>query len=203
MEEEFDLIDMIKYFWNKKMRILIVGIICVLLAVIYTGFLVTPKYSATSKFILTNVKFETEGDIYAYAKLPDRYYTVAESRVVLDKVINNLKLDVEDALEFKEKCIEIVHSPASFFITVTVNTEDAKMSANIANEIVKVTIEEIKEIYRDNDVKVLDYAIENWEPININYLENIIKFILIGEIIICGYILIIYVYRDRINEKEK
>ena len=53
--EEIDLIDMFKYYVSKKILIILVGIICVILAIVYTKFLLVPEYTATSKFILTNI----------------------------------------------------------------------------------------------------------------------------------------------------
>lgn len=209
MEEEIDLMDMIKYIWSKKIWIILVGIICVIIAVVYTKFLLTPEYTAKSSFILTNDNLETEADVYSYAKLPDRYFEIVNSRTVLEKVVANLKLDKEeeykniDKLEkFKEKNIVITYSPANFLIRVAVTTDDAKESMDITNEIVKVSIEEIKAIYNDENIQILDYAKENWKPVNIELLSNIVKFVLVGEILICGYILIKYMFIDGVK-KEK
>ena len=201
MEDEIDLIDIMKRLWSKKIWFIGVGIICIILAIVYTKFIITPKYTSTSKFILTNNNLETEADTYLYAKLPDRYYTITNSRTVLEKVIANLKIDdIEDLEEFKEKNIEIIYSSSNFLIQVSVTTDDANLSTQLANEIVKVSMEEIKKIYNDDNVQVLDSAIEDWEPINANVIENIIKFFVIGEIILCSYILVVYVLD---NKKQK
>ena len=201
--EEIDLTEMIKYFWKKKMWIIVVGILCVVLAVIYSKCLATPEYISTSQFILTNNKLETEAEVYSYAKLPDRYFAITDSVMVLEKVVKNLKLDVEDIFEFKEEHVEITHSPSSFLITVTANTDDAKKSAQIANEFVKVAIEEIKKVYNDEDIKILDSAVENWNSTNINMVENVIKVVMFGEILVCGCIVIRYILVVEKKKSEK
>lgn len=203
MEEEIDVIDMIKYLWRKKIWLILVGIVSVILALIYTGVLLTPEYAATSQFILTNNELETEAEVYSYSKLPDRYFAIADSKKVMDKVIENLKIDIEDVSGFKEENVEIVHSPAKFLITINVNTDDAKKSADIANEIVKVTLEEIKNIYNDEEIKILDYAIENWEPINVDWIKNIIMFVAVGEILICAYLIYRYISVEIMNNDNK
>lgn len=212
MEEEIDLIDMIKYFASKKIWFILVGIMCIILAVIYTKKLITPEYTATAAFILTNDDLKTEADVYSYAKLPDRYFAIVNSRTVLDKVITNLKIDdIEDIEKFKENNIEIVHSPANFLVKVTVTLDNAKEAADIANEIVRVSIEEIKNTYKDEKIQILDIAQENWEPVNIELISNVLIFVLIGECAVCGYILIIYMFIKpikmekikRIEEKER
>ena len=203
MEEEIDLKDLIKCFWKKKNWIVLVGIICVIGAIIYVKILQTPLYNSTSRFILTNNNLETEADVYSYEKLPDRYFAIANSMNVFEKVIKNLKLDIEDPIEFKEENIVITHSSANFLINISVTSDDAKKSAQIANEIVKVTIEEIKKIYNDDKIQILDYAVENWNPINIKLIGTVIKVVLIGEVITFAFIFIKYVYIDSIRNEEK
>ena len=200
MEEEIDLMDMIKYFWKKKIWIILIGFICIVLAIVYTKYLIKPEYTATATFILTNDNLETEADVYSYAKLPDRYYVVANSKTVLEKVIQNLKLNID--VSNLSGNIEITHSPVNFLIKVKVNYNSAKTAADIANEIVRISIEEIKRIYNDENVQVLDAAVEDWKPININYIENIIIFSVIGEIVVCGCILLKYVFCENYNKKE-
>lgn len=203
MEDEIDLKNMIRYFWSKKIWIILAGILCVILAIIYTKYMVEPQYLAASSFILTKDNLETEAEVYSYAKLPDRYYSIVNSRTVLTKVIENLKLEgINDFPEFKEKCIKISSSPDNFLIRVTATTDNAKKSVDIANEMVKVSIEEIKRIYKDEDIKILDVARENNNPININFTENLIKFVFIGETLVCALILMLYVFVDG-KQKEK
>ena len=203
MEEEIDLIDMVKYFWSKKILIILAACMLVILDIKYTKFLIIPEYMATATFILTKDDLETEADVYAYAKLQDRYFAIVNSRNVLDKVITNLKIDdIEDIEKFKEDNIKITHSPTNFLIQVTVTLDDAKKATDLANEIVKVSIEEIKNVYKDEDVKILDVAQENWKPVNVEWITNIVKFVIIGEIVICGYILIRYIFVQPMKKEE-
>lgn len=203
MEEEINLMDMIKYFWSKKRCFVIVGIICVVLAIVYSKTLIKPEYMATSSFILTNDGLKMEEEIYAYAKLPDRYYAIVNSQKVLDKAIENLKLDIEDIFKFKEENILVYNVPASFIIKASVTTDDAKKSADIANEIIKVSIEEIKKIYGDEEIQILDIARENWEPVSDGIMIYMIKFILVGEVLVCGYVMIRYIFVENKNKKEE
>lgn len=201
MEEEIDLFDMLKYFWRKKVLIICTGILFAVLAIIFTKFLLEPEYISTSSFILINDDLKTEAEVYSYAKLPDRYYAITDSMNVLNKVITNLKLDdfkdIEEVMKFKEKNIEITCSPANFIISVKVTTDNAKKAADIANEIVRVSIEEIKNIYKDEQIYVLDFALENAEPVNLKLISNILKFVLVGEVFVCGYVMMYFIFVEK------
>ena len=204
MEENIDLMELVKYFWSKKIWIILVGVICIILAGVYTKYLVTPEYTASATLILTNDDFKTEADVCAYTKLPDRYFAIANSRRVLDKVIANLKInDITNVEKFKENNIVITYSPVNFSITVTVTIENAKKAADIANEIINVTIEEIKNIYDDKNVQILDVAQENWKPVNVELTLNVAKFVIMGEIFACGYILIRYIFIEEMKMEKK
>lgn len=202
MEEEINFIEIIKYFWNKKIWIILIGIISVVLGVIYINVSITPQYKATASFVLTNDDFETEAEVNAYSKLPDRYFVIVSSKIVMENVIENLKLDIKDAIAFRDEHVEIKHFPENFLINVSVTMNDAKKAADIANEIVKVSLEEIKTIYGDENLKVVDEAVEDWKQINNENIAIIIKFVLVGEIVVCGFILIFYLFVEG-NKKEK
>ena len=54
MEEEIDLKEIFDIFWSKKWWIVLAGAIGLILAIVYTGFVVTPQYSSTTTLLLTN-----------------------------------------------------------------------------------------------------------------------------------------------------
>ena len=193
---------MFKYFMKRKKIMIIVCIICVLLAVVYTKFFVVPEYKAVAQFILTNDDLKTEAEVYSYATMPDRYFAITNSRSVVEKVVTNLKLKINNIEKFKNEQINIIHSPNSFLIIVSVVTDDAKMSADIANEIVRVSIEEIKTIYNDEHIQVLDTAVENGKLEDVDVVKNILIFVCVGEIILLAYIFMSYMFFETLREEK-
>ena len=75
-------------------------------------------------------------------------------------------------------------------IKITVTNKNPDYAAKIANEISNVFSKKVADIYKINNVYVVDVAeIEN-EPYNINHAKDIIIFAFIGIVVACAYILI-------------
>ena len=190
--EELDLKELLIYFWRKK--IIIIGVIVLfgIMGILYAKFGVEPQYDASTSVLFVKTKFENEADVDVFSRLYDRYNVVAHSGVVVTKVKENLKL--EDSVKDLYSSIEI--SPASSYgIRITVKNKNPECAANIANEIANVFMEKIKEIYQDENLKVLDIAVPNDTPINVNIFECVFKFVLIGVIMSFGIYFSIFVFK--------
>ena len=54
MEEEIDLKNIFSMFWERRIGIIIIFLVCLVVGYVYTTFFVTPLYQATSTAILTS-----------------------------------------------------------------------------------------------------------------------------------------------------
>ena len=81
-------------------------------------------------------------------------------------------------------------------IKISVIDKDRGLAADIANEIVKVLGEEIKSIYKLQNVSVIDKAVEADAPDNINYFKEFIIYILAGIVLACAIIFIVYYFDE-------
>ena len=202
MEEEIDLKEIFKYFFEKKIFIILVIIFCGVFGIIYSKFIVKPKYEASTTIILVENKSEKDADVDSYFRLVDVYKGIVNSNTVLLKAVKNLKLDL-DIKDFKEKkIIEVETSAVSQSININVVYIDSAEAVKIANEISKVFIEEIKRIYNDERLLVLDEAVIDDEPINVDLIETTIKFIVIGAVLVSGIVFIMY-FIDKNKEINK
>lgn len=201
MEEEVDLKELIMYFWSKKIIIILTILIAVIVGWGYTKFCVTPIYTSSTSLVLTRTEFDTEADVSAYSKLVDRYTLVASSRIIAEKVKENLKLDM--SVDEIKRSIVVTSSPAAYTIIISVTNTDSELIVKIANEVAKIVIEEISQIYNDNDIRVIDCAIKSTIPDNINYKKNIICFTCVGVVLICGYFLLVYMFTNASNKIKK
>ena len=198
--EELDFKELIKFFWTKKFLIIFGVILFIVLEVLYTKVLVTPIYEATTSLILVETEFENEAEVTAYSKLVDRYSVIINSKKVANKVIENLKLNMQtDELK---NLITIDKFATSYCIKINVSNVNPENAVKIANEIAKVSAEEISGIYKDNKIQVLDVAVVNSTPINANLLENVLKFELVGLVLIFGSLILRFMFCDTIKIKE-
>ncbi len=196
--EELDLKELISMFLEKKLLIILVVIIFALIGAIYTLKFVTPIYQSSTSLILaqTNLNGQngetnsiTSSDITLNANLVDNYKEIAESRIVAAKVIQNLGLS--ESIETIQENTNVSTSSDTEVLKITVSNEDPELACRIANEIATVFTEQALEIYKVNNVNVLDEAVVSLNPSNVNLFKNIIIFAFVGGVLVAGYILLI------------
>lgn len=197
--EELDLKELFQIFWNKKIQIVLIVAIFMVIGVIYSIGFVTPMYESYTTLLL--VKGESEGtpqtttsdsitttDLTLNSKLVSTYRELIRSKDVLRQVISNLNINVnEDDIRNN---ITVTSVEETELIEITVQNEDPTYAAKIANEIAKVFTEKVAELYKINNVHIIDEAeIEN-TPSNINHVKDIVIFAAIGLVIAVMYVLI-------------
>ena len=168
------------------------------IGVIYSIGFVTPMYESYTTLLL--VKGESEGaqqttsdsitttDLTLNSKLVSTYRELIRSKDVLRQVISNLNINVnEDDIRNN---ITVTSVEETELIEITVQNEDPTYAAKIANEIAKVFTEKVAELYKINNVHIIDEAeIEN-TPSNINHVKDVVIFAAIGLVIAVMYVLI-------------
>lgn len=193
--EELDLKELFQIFWNKKLQIILIVAIFMVIGVIYSIGFVTPMYTSYTTLLLVkgeeeNAKSDsiTTTDLTLNSKLVSTYRELIRSKDVLRQVISNLNINVnEDDIRNN---ITVTSVEETELIEITVQNEDPTYAAKIANEIAKVFTEKVAEIYKINNVHIIDEAeIEN-TPSNINHVKDVVIFTAIGLIIAVMYVLI-------------
>lgn len=194
--EELDLSQLFELFWNKKIQIILIILIFIGLGIIYTIGFVTPKYTSSTTILLATEQGpnETAGtaitttDLTLYSKLVATYTDLIKSKTNLRKVINNLGTDIDE--NQLKNSISVKDKTDTQIIEISVSNTDAKLAADIANEVATVFIEQVKEIYDLNNIHVVDVAEEEANPSNINHAKDVIIFTFIGIVISVIYVLV-------------
>lgn len=191
--EELDLKEVLKMFWNRKFRIILIVILFVIVGMIYSIFFVTPMYSSSTTLVLaTNLTSKdssiTATDLNVNSKLISTYSELVKSKNVLRTVIDNLNIDIkEDELR---KNIDVSSVKNTELIEITVTNADKYYARKIANEIAQVFMEKVKSIYNIENIQVVDEAEISNEPSNINYKRDVALYIIAGLVVSVFYILI-------------
>ncbi len=196
--EEIDLKELIEMFLEKKFLIIFVVALFAILGAVYTTEFITPLYQSSTSLVLVQTGSErnpneysesiTTTDLTLNSKLIDAYKVIANSKVIANTVIKNLKLNIETE-KLQESITVSSNSEAELIITVksTIPEEACK----IANELAKVFKDKVTEIYKVENLYVLDVAEVQAEPFNINLMKNIVIFAFVGGVLVAGYILLI------------
>lgn len=198
MEEEIDLKSIFNMFWDRKIGIIVIILLCIVAGYVYTTFFVTPVYEATSTAILTsnNESSSDEGgtagvtqtEVTLNNSLLSTYREIATSDSVVSKVISNLGLNIsDDALKSQ---ITVTSATNSQVIQITVENENASLAAKIANEIRQVFTDRVAELYDMQNIKSLDDAKVPTSPSNINHTKDIVMFAAIGVVLAVIYVVI-------------
>lgn len=194
--EELDLKELFNLFWRKKVQIILIVLIFIGLGVIYTVGFTTPKYSASTRMLLTSSRSSNEmesgsittADITINSKLVATYSELVKGKTLLKTVISNLGIDMSE--ETLKKNIKVASVNDTELIEITVTNENPEYSEKIANEIAKVFTEQVKEYYKIENVQVVDVAEKPDTPSNINHKKDVAMFAVVGIVISVAYVLI-------------
>lgn len=210
--EEIDLKEVIELFWKNKLIIILFVMVSVICGVIYTTKFVKPLYSSYTTLVLaksSNNDLESEKidesitttDITINSKLVSTYSELVKSKNVLRQVINNLNIDIEE--EVLRKCVSVKAVNNTELIQIVVVNENKELAKEIANEIAIVFIDTVKDIYKIENIRVVDIAEESENPSNINHKKDIAIFIAGGIVLSSMIILVMYMFDTTIKSADE
>lgn len=195
MEEEINLKEIFKIFWDRKIGMIIIILLAAIAGYVYTTFFVNPVYEATATAILTSnsesqetTTAVTQSEVTLNNSLLSTYRGIATSDSVVSKVISNLGLNIS-AEELKNQ-ITVTSATNTQIIQITVENADPSLAAKIANEIRQVFTDRVAELYDMQNIKPLDDAKIPNAPSNINHTKDIIMFTAIGVVLAVIYAII-------------
>ena len=209
--EELDLKELFNIFWHKKIQILLIVLIFGIIGVIYTMGFVTPMYSASTTLVLassgknenlpdTGITTSTATEVTVNSKLVSTYSELVKSKNILRQVISNLNMKIEE--DTLRKNITVSSVKDTELIQITVKNEKPSYASQIANEIAKVFTEKVKEIYKIENVQIVDEAEVPNEPSNINHKRDVAIFALIGLVVSIGYVLLLNMLDTTVKTPE-
>ncbi len=196
--EEIDLKELIDMFLGRKYLIIFVLIVFAALGAIYTEKFIVPKYESTTSLILVQKINEvsstgedsiTTADLTLNSKLVNNYKAICVSKTVLTKVIKDLNLNYTYSKLYNN--VSVSSQSDAEVIKISVKDEDNQKACQIANEIAKVFVAQVEELYKVKNIEILDVAEVNYKPYNINLTKNVVIFAFVGGILVFAYILLV------------
>ena len=213
--EELDIIEIL-YALKKKLKYIIATVIIFAVAgLIYSKFLVTPMYRASTTFVLSkstdnttntqingNIDSEaiTQNDVTLNSKLVSTYSVIIKSKTIAKEVINTLGLNMS-VDEFISN-VTVTSKDDTELIEITVSNEDSKLSADIANSLAEVFREKVNQIYKIDNLSIIDIAEPSSLPYNIGTVKNIVIFAMVGLILSCGVVFLIVYFDDTVKDEK-
>ena len=199
--EEFDITEFLKYYLSKIIIVIVFTVIGVVGAWYYTENLQVAKYRSSTSIVLANQNTDiTVNDVSLNKNLLPTYREIIKSRSILTKTIKNLGLDL--TYEELGKKISVKSENDAEIIIVSVTDEDKKVAKTIANEISNIFKEEITKYYPIENVTILDSAVVDDEPYNINILKQYLIGFGLGFLLGSGIVAIIFYFDDTVKTVE-
>lgn len=175
--EEIDLRELFEILKKRFVLILIIMAICVVTTAILSYFVLDKEYESSTTLIVGNVKdYSTSNqlqynEIMMYQKLISTFSEIAKSRMVSEKVINNLKLDY--SVGAMQKKISITPVKDTQMMSIKVTDKDPNLAAAIANETAKIFKYEIAMLMKVDNIEVIDIAKVPTSPVKPRPTMNI------------------------------
>lgn len=203
---EVELRDIIKILLKKWWLIVLLTIIGFGTAYFLTDRFVTPIYEAkTVLFIgkedasLGNVGV-TLGQINADSQLIIDYKQIALTRLVINEVIKNLKLDMSYNELRSNVVIETVQDSRLF--TVGFIYPDPKIAKVVSDELAKQLSAAAFEIVGVENIRILDQAQVPQSPIAPNKTQNAMIGGILGLILALFIIIMMFIFDDTVKNEE-
>ncbi|HHT7719744.1 TPA: Wzz/FepE/Etk N-terminal domain-containing protein [Streptococcus suis] len=199
---EIDVLFLLKTIWRKKFLILLTAVLTAGLAFVYSSFLVTPQYDATTRIYVVSQNVEagaglTNQELQAGTYLVKDYKEIILSQDVLTQVATELNL--KESL--KEK-ISVSIPVDTRIVSISVRDADPNEAARIANSLRTFAAQKIVEVTKVSDVTTLEEAVPAEEPTTPNIKRNILLGLLAGGILATGIILAMEVLDDRVKRPQ-
>jgi len=163
MEETISLQEIFQTIKKRLKLIISITILAAILAAVLSYFVLTPKYEATSQFIV-NQSEQQQGQMAQYdssqirtnVELINTYNVIITSAAILTNVVEELNLPY--SADTLSKKINVSSEQNSQVVNVKVTDTNQARAADIANTTVTVFRDNIIDIMNVDNVKVLTTA---------------------------------------------
>lgn len=205
--EELNLIELLRYYLKKLPIILFVVVLTLIGGYMYIKNFQTPLYHGSTTIILVQKQGDsfnsslTQNELTVNEKLVSTYSEIIKSRKVLEQVLKNLDLDITTSQLAKQISVNSIKDTS--IIKITVTNEDNVLAVKIANKLALVFKEVVSEYYDLENISVIDEAIVESEPYNINTTKQLVIYTLVTFVLSCAVIFVIYYFDNKVKTKKE
>ena len=203
--EEINIRDFFSYLKRYVWAIVIIAIVAICGVAAYESMIKKPIYQAKTTVVIaksdeSESSAVTLNDINASQKLVTTYAEIAKSELVLNQVIDNLRL--QDTVKELSKNIIIKPVDDTSILSITVKDPTARLSATIANEIAKVFAEEVVKIYKIENVTQLSIAAIPENPSNNTTTRDLILAVVVAVFGVVGFAFLKFYLDDTVKQSD-
>ena len=205
--EEINIKDFFSYLKHYILAFVIVLALAVGGVAIYDSMIKEPIYQAQTTVVIAKNEITMDGssaatlnDINASQKLATTYSEIAKSELVLNQVIENLGL--HSSVKELNRNLTVKPLDDTSILSITVKDPNARLSATIANEVAKVFAEEVKIIYKVENVTQLSVAVAPENPANNTLARDLILAMVVAVLGVAGFAFIRFYLDDTVKHSD-
>ena len=200
--DEIDLLEILFAFRKRILCIILAAALGGTASFLYTRFMMTPMYqSTTTMLVLTSeTTLSSLSELQLGTQLTNDYEILTTSRTVLEKVIENLDLDLEHGQLYS--MLSISNPEDSRIMELTLTYPDPAEAKRIVDEIASVTSEFIGDQMEGIPPKIIDQGEVADSPSSPSVKRNLLLGVLAGLVVSCGIITLLTVMDDTIKSEE-
>ena len=198
--EEINIKEFLGYLKEKVLYIVASILIFIIIVLVYSIFIKTPKYSTYTTIALVKANNETtynQNDYSLNKGLVTTYSVIVKSKKVLDTTIEDL--DLEYSRERLAKEITVSSPDETQLIKISVEDASAKRAYNITKSVSKAFTKEVASTYEMNNIRVIEEP-EISNVVSNNTLKRDLLLAIVGGLFISsGVFFIIYCFDDTVK----
>jgi len=203
-ELTIDLYEILYLFRQKIVFIIIALLVGAIAAGLVTKFLITPKYSATSKIYIVSSSSSSVvnlSDLQIGTNLAPDYRELMTARPLLLTVISELNLPYTPGQ--LKSMVTVANTSGTRILTITATGPDPEEAMAIANKLASVAVQWLPEIMNSNAPSIYEDAIVPSSPSSPNLIRNVMIGALLVGVLYCAIELIRYFHDDTITSAEQ
>ena len=202
-ETEIDLRELLAVILHKAVIIILTGVVFGLMALLFSKFLLSPKYESTTSVYIINRQTQsaiTYSDLQSGIQLTKDYMELVKSRPVTEQVIQELGLN----MSHEQLCGHIsVETPADTRIMkITVTDYDPYLARDVANAIREAAAVHISSVMDIESVNIVEEANLPARPSSPNVMKNAMIAAIAGIFLAMGLVVLIHILDDTIKTPE-
>ena len=203
-EETIDLMELARLLWAHIVQIVAAAVAAALICLLVCMFVLTPKYQASINMIV-NTRQEgtaafTNDNFNSAKNLISTYAVIIKGNTVLNKVIDELDLDMTYAELYNMVTVADVDSTQIMKVTVT--DTDAERAGEIAQTIADIVPDVLVEKVEAGSCKTVSDVSVNPNKVFPQTKKYVVMAGLLGAVAVCGVLVLAHLLHDTIVDDE-
>ena len=207
-EIEIDLGRVLRAVMDHAWMVALATVLCAVITIVGTFFLITPQYVASAKFYVNNSSLSvgdasfsiSSGDLSTSRSLVDSYIVILNTRETLNDVVDYAGVDrTYDELT---KMISAGSVNETEIFRVSVTSPDPGEAEQLANAIAYILPKRIGTIIDGTSAKVVEAAVIPSSPSSPSYVKNAVLGFLLGFVLSVGVIILREIFDITVRTEE-